>query len=145
MPPYKEICSESRELIHTKNGFHEIPGYVRIGLSKQQRNFLNLASRIAETSSVDKRHGAVVVKAGRVLAVGVNKWRNQALVNPDSYAPHLTVHAEVDALSRLSDAKGATLYISRLDKFGREQYSKPCPRCEKAIIESGVKAVIYTT
>lgn len=145
MPPYKEICSDYRETVHTKMGFHKMPSYVKIGVSNQQRNFLNIASKVAETSAMDQRHGAVVVKAGRVMSVGVNKWRNPSLVSINYYDPNLTVHAEIDALNRVPDARGATIYVSRVDKFGREQYSRPCFRCEKALSEAGVKAVIYTS
>lgn len=144
MPPYKEICSDYRDIVHTKNGFHSIPEYVKFGVSKQQRNFLNIASKVAETSAMDQRHGAVVVKAGRVLSVGVNKWRNPSLVSINYYDPNLTVHAEIDALNRIDDPRGTTIYVSRVDKFGQEQYSRPCARCEAALSKAGVKAVIYT-
>jgi len=145
MPPYKEICSDYKEIVHTKLGFHQIPDYVQFGVSNQQRNFLNIASKVAETSTMDQRHGAVVVKTGRVLSVGVNKWRNPSLISINHYDPNLTVHAEIDALNRVSDARGATIYVSRVDKFGQEQYSRPCERCEKALAAAGVKAVIYTS
>jgi deoxycytidylate deaminase len=145
MPPYKEICSDYREKVHTKMGFHGIPEYVKVGVSNQQRNFLNIASKVAETSTMVQRHGAVVVKAGRVMSVGINKWRNPSLVSINYYDPNLTVHAEIDALNRVPDAHGATIYVSRVDKFGQEQYSRPCSRCEKALADAGVKAVIYTS
>ena len=144
MPPYKEICSDYKDFVLTKSGAHRIPDYVKIGVSKQQRNFLNIASKLAETSAMDTRHGAVVVKAGRVLSMGVNKWRNPSLISTFRHDPNLTIHAEIDALNRVEDARGATIYVSRVDKRGEEQYSRPCARCEEALAKAGVKAVVYT-
>lgn len=117
-------------------------------LSNKQRSFLNLASKIAETSELYQQHGAVIVKGGSVLAVGANKWRNKTL-NPENiegYNPYLTYHAEVDAISRSSsDLTGATIYIARIGKDGEQKFSRPCMRCLKAIKTAGIKKIIYTT
>lgn len=126
----------------TKHGKVKVDGG---SLSKKQRNMLNLASKIAESSSFDrKRHGAVIVKAGRILSVGINKWRNQDLVSSEYYNPNLTVHAEMDALSRVEDPSGAIIYVSRINQKGEEQYSRPCERCSKALAAANIKAVVYT-
>jgi dCMP deaminase len=139
---YKEICEPKSEYIQTKNGYVKIVGN---SLSNKQRNMLNIATRVAETSTFEKkRHGAVIVKAGRILSVGVNKWRNQDLVNSYSYSPDSTVHAEIDALSRVEDPKGAIVYVSRVNQHGEELFSRPCERCSKALIKAQVKAVVYT-
>lgn len=117
-------------------------------LSNKQRSFLNLASRIAETSELPQKHGAVIVKSGSVLSVGVNKWRNKQLLNndKDEYNPYLTYHAEVDAISHyVGDLTGATIYISRIGKDGSEKFSRPCMRCLKEIKSSGIKKIVYTT
>lgn len=116
-------------------------------LSRKQRSFLDIAVRMAESSDVSTRHGAVVVRGGSVLAVGVNKWKNfyppVSVINSE-YNPNISIHAEVDALSRCSDARGATIYIARVNKKGDERMSRPCIDCEKTLIEAGVKKVIYT-
>lgn len=105
-----------------------------------------MATRIAETSEVPQRHGAVIVKSGRVLAVGVNKWRNRNIKNNDlEYNPHLTYHAEIDALNRFADVEGATIYIARVDKKGEPRFSRPCSRCLKALKDAGIKKIVYTT
>lgn len=115
------------------------------GLSRKQRERLDLAVRAAEASEVTQhRHGAVVVKGGRVLSIGLNKWRNQGMPTTDEYNPYLTVHAEIDALSRVKDARGTTLYIAQVNRQGEEKMSRPCDNCAKAIQEAGVKAVVYT-
>lgn len=117
-------------------------------LSNRQRKLLNLAVKLAETSEVQHRHGAVIVKGGRVISTGVNKWRNKQ-VNPQEtpeYNPNLSYHAEVDAISHAgSDLNGATIYIARVNKHGHEQLSRPCVRCAKALKEAGIKKVVYTS
>lgn len=116
-------------------------------LSNKQRSFLKLAVRMAETSDLPQQHGAVIVKGGSVLSVGVNKWRNKQLVNTsDEYNPYLTYHAEIDAISRINtDLTGATIYIARIGKDGSEKFSRPCQRCTQALKASGIKKVVYTT
>lgn len=114
-------------------------------MSKKQRSYLTLALRVAEASEVDKRHGAVVTKGGRVMSTGINKWRNRDLLSSTAgYNPNLTVHAEIDALSRVADANGAIIYIARVGKIGEERFSRPCDLCAKALQKAGVKQIIYT-
>lgn len=115
-------------------------------LSRSQRKFLDLAMRVAESSEGVHKHGAVVVRGGSVLSVGVNKWRNRDLpaTPPDVYNPDITVHAEIDALSRITDPRGVIVYVARVNRSGEEKYSRPCQRCEKELINLGVKRVVYT-
>lgn len=60
------------------------------------------------------------------------------------YNPNLTVHAEIDALSRVADARGAIVFVARVGKAGDQKFSRPCNNCAKALAEAGVKAVVYT-
>lgn len=129
----------------TKYGTIDLPRENN-GLSNSEKKFLALASKMAETSDVDNKHGAVVVKGGRVLQLGVNKWTNKGLIQEeDNWQPVLTVHAEVDALSRVDDAQGAVLYIARAPRGKNgSKFSRPCHRCMEAIRAAGIKRIIYT-
>lgn len=101
--------------------------------------------KVAEASDVTHRHGAVIVKSGKPVSLGVNKWRNREMIMRElDYNPNLTVHAEIDALSRVSDPRGAVVYIARVGKHGDEKFSRPCNNCAKALAAAGVKTVIYT-
>lgn len=132
------------EVMNTKSGVLNFPP-LENGLSRKEQSFLNMAYTLAEASEVDKRHGAVIVKNGRVMSLGINKWRNKGLEQEHAYwLDILTVHAERDALSRVSDARGAVVYIARVGKEGERLMSRPCWRCMKALAEAGVKRVIYT-
>lgn len=140
----KEICETSIETFYSKKGVISLP--TGVTLSNKQRSFLDLALRVAETSDVNHRHGAVVVKAGKPVSLGVNKWRNRDMVQRQKeYSPDLTTHAEIDALSRVSDPRGAVVYVARVGKQGEPKFSRPCDNCAKALNAMGVKTVIYTT
>jgi len=92
------------------------------------------------------KHGAVIVKGGRVLSTGVNKERNHPTrVSSEHIKTHCSVHAEVDAIKRAGDVRGATIYVARINKRGQERNSRPCPLCYKEIINSGIKKIIYTS
>ena len=113
-------------------------------LSRREQAWLQTAQRIASASTCVKRHGCVIVRSGRVLSVGVNRYINLGLSSRDVVYP-CSVHAEVAAIQALhGEAKGATLYVARLSRAGLPAMSKPCPACQKAIIESEIREVVYT-
>lgn len=89
-----------------------------------------------------QRHGAVVVKGGRVLSIGINKWKN----NPENVVGYgkCSVHAEADAISRVKNPRGATIYVARVNNQGHPRLSRPCDGCATMIREVGISKVIYT-
>lgn len=140
-----ERYSEPSEAQSTKHGALVLPPLSQ-KLSRKENSFLDLAVRMSESSDVDIKHGAVIVKNGRVLALGTNKWRNRDLQQEvDKWEPILTTHAEMDALARIDDARGAIVYIARIDDKGNRKFSRPCWRCMDALHMAGVKRVVYTT
>lgn len=141
----KEKFEPGFEVYNSKHGLIQLPENTE-GLSNKQRSYLKLAIRMAETSEARQYHGAVVVKGGSVLSLGVNRWRNKSLLLPGGdYNPHVTIHAEIDALKRAGEgARGATVYVASIGKNGEERFSRPCNLCAKALIAAGVKQVVYT-
>jgi deoxycytidylate deaminase len=145
---FQEMCAPTKSRVFRGNesrlGTFEVP---HTPLSRSQRSFLDLATKVAESSDVTRQHGAVVVRGGRVLAVGVNRYRSRHTIISDSpeYDPNITTHAEADALSRIADPSGVTIYVARVDSQGRPRFSRPCENCTKLLEEAGVKRVIYTT
>lgn len=144
-----ELYETETECFVSKSGVILLDAGIK--LSNKQRKMLNLAAKIAETSELSQQHGAVIVKSGRVISVGVNKWRNKAFTvmthphpNPDSLA--LSYHAEIDALSRVGDKiSGAIIYIARINTDKLRRFSRPCNNCMKAIHTAGIKKIVYTT
>lgn len=97
---------------------------------------------IAMTSTCSQRHGAVIVKGGSVIAVGVNRMQN----DPKTVKSNFSTHAEIAALRSCSDVdlKNATVYIARVNRAGRPMLSAPCHDCACALLVRGVKKIIYT-
>jgi deoxycytidylate deaminase len=60
--------------------------------------FIRLASEQASKSTMYFRHGAVVVKGGKVMALGFNK-PSQIELDQKHYC--CSVHSELEAMSRL--------------------------------------------
>jgi deoxycytidylate deaminase len=114
-------------------------------LSNQEKRFLNIAIKAAGSSDMKKKHGAVVVKSGRVLAIGTNKFRNHpAQTASDRIQDECSVHAEIDAISRC-DPRGASLYVARVNNSGDVRYSRPCKRCELKLQQAGIKKVVWSS
>lgn len=116
-------------------------------MSRKDTGFLNIARLLASHSEERKKHGAVIVKSGRVVGTGFNKFRNHPLnVDPELIKTHCSRHAEQVAIQQAgSNTKGATIYVARVSKQGFDRNSKPCYICSMLIEDAGIKRVIYTT
>ena len=92
------------------------------------------------------KHGALVVKGGRVMGMASNKAINHPkIVSSCHIKTHCSRHAEQQAIRNAGpNLKGAVLYVARVNKTGQERNSKPCSACERAITESGIKRVVFT-
>ena len=110
----------------------------------QQRwdiTFMKMAILMAERHSKDyTRVGALLAKESYPLSFGYNgiirgypdfdlKNREKKLV----YTEHAERNALLNALRNHIDVRGATLYCTRF----------PCHECMKAIIQAGVKRIVY--
>lgn len=96
-------------------------------------------------SNMKQRHGAVVVKGGRVLSHGWNLLKNDPNnVSDEHLIRFCSVHAERMALARCKNAVGATVYVAR-NKSGKARHSKPCDACHEALEAAGIARVVYTT
>lgn len=123
---------------------------------KKVERFLDLARSLAEHSDVYKyKHGACIVKKGKVLSHGFNQYKSHPLqrrynlsekTTITKEAPHY-VHAEIKALSKLKgiDLSECEIYVYRLNYEGKNAISRPCAACMAAIINAGIKKIIYTT
>lgn len=115
-------------------------------LSKSHQRRLDRALILAENSTCKQRHGAIIVRGGRTLSVGINTYR----MDPHTIVDEIIVkdfswHAEVAAIRAYKgDLTGATLYVARLSRRGEAAMSKPCINCQKAIKDAGIKKVFYT-
>jgi deoxycytidylate deaminase len=116
-------------------------------LSNRDKSFLALAMRAAEASSCNQRHGAVVVRSGSVLAIGFNKWRAErpGVALEDKELQSMSTHAEMDALSRVKNKRGVTVYVARVNKHGSEMFSRPCDDCYRNMLDNDIKRIVFTS
>lgn len=116
-------------------------------LSKRDKSYLSVARYFATKSTAKKTHGCVIVKGGRVLGTGWNKNRNHpTIVSPEHIKTECSYHAEEVAIREAgSNAKGAIIYVARVNKQGKDRDSKPCPKCSMLIEKVGIKRIVYTT
>lgn len=105
--------------------------------------YFDLAQKLSLKSTHPKHQlGCVVVRKNEVVGLGFNKFKT----HPKSNHPFQMVHAELDATLGLSREvlKGADVYVYRETKDGETAIAKPCPYCEAALREVGVRKVFYT-
>jgi dCMP deaminase len=104
--------------------------------------FMDIAFMVSERSTCPRLHvGAVLVNDKRIKATGYN-GSPKGLPHCDEAGCLMvnnhcvrTIHAEVNCLLEVSpqERQGATMYVTHA----------PCPECQKLIITSGIKRVIY--
>lgn len=114
--------------------------------SERQTYFLQCAAKVATKSTMEHKHGAVIVHDNIIIASGFN------YVYEHMY--HIrSIHAEVDALLKvksrgkhfLSEAEMYVVRIGTSKMMCPLKYSKPCSGCQKAIHKYGIKRVFYST
>lgn len=125
--------------------------------------FLNIAAEYAKTSSHEFKHGAIIVRAGRIIASGINTqrytknlpkridadiWEELDKSERRDYLGRIAnpnVHAEVDAiLSTKANIKGATAYVARINAKGQMAMSRPCAICRQFMQEHGIGSCVYS-
>lgn len=103
------------------------------------------ATQLAKTSTMTQKHSAIIVYQGKIVAEGVN--------HIEEYMAHCySIHAEVDALFKLKHKgrkflEDCTMICVRVGSKNLEypiKLSRPCPNCEKAIKQSGLKKIFYS-
>lgn len=89
-------------------------------------------------------------KRGRLISIGKNsyvkthpmqaKFANQVGLEHKQF-----LHAEIAALVRLKDwSKAHKIVVTRYGKNGEPVLAKPCPVCERAINQAGIKHIEHT-
>ena len=113
--------------------------------------FIKITKLVAERSScLSRQVGAVIVKDNRILATGYNgspsglenccdegSCLRKGSKSGENLNECMAVHAELNAILQCAKmgicCEDATLYVT----------TKPCASCMKAIIQSGIRKVVY--
>jgi tRNA(Arg) A34 adenosine deaminase TadA len=115
----------------------------------------SLLEKVIEASDHPKfRMAAAITMRNKIISFGYNRMKSHPLqakygANTDSIYLHAEISAIKNALKIISinDLKKCTLYVFRQRKIkGQYQHglAKPCSGCMRAIVEFGIKNVIYT-
>ena len=110
---------------------------------------IHIANEQSKKSQFKQRLGAVIVKSGRVLAVGYNRVGHRAKGMEEAELKS-SVHAERAAIAKLLKPKhfhklhGSKIYVSRIMKDGSLGLAYPCKHCLDLIKSCGIKEVIFT-
>lgn len=101
-----------------------------------------LATKLSKKSDHHThKFGAVIAYKNDIISHGWNKLKT----HPKSTHPWKHIHAEMDAIFKAGiKARGASLYVTRVNNNGHLNNAKPCPYCMAMIVASGIKKVFYT-
>lgn len=119
-----------------------------LGYTGKISRYMSQAKKMADKSTFEYRHGAVLVKGGSILNRSYNKnnrcsFGQRFRKKQEGCA---TIHAELGAILGLDRTitEGSTLYVARIGRTGDFKLSKPCPMCHEAMKYVGVKKVVYS-
>jgi tRNA(Arg) A34 adenosine deaminase TadA len=123
--------------IHVKR-LHSVMPYIKTSDYK----YINAAIEEAMNSEHPQwKVGAVVVRSGRVLGRGNNRYRNNpAIVEKND----VSYHAEEVAIRRAGSTQGATIYVARITRSGYVSIAKPCETCQTLLEEAGIQTAVWT-
>jgi deoxycytidylate deaminase len=104
-------------------------------------NVIKEAVRQSQKTSYVFRLGAVIFNRHRIISGGYNRVFSRG--SNDQQGNCAETLAIRKAPSKL--LKGASILVCRVNSSGTFGMSKPCHRCQKLIIKSGIVKVIYST
>ncbi len=115
-----------------------------------KENLVECVREVASSSTSRRRVGCLLLRKGRVVVSTTNMEGKThplqtRLANLVGEPYRVSLHAEIRALIKNKRADCDTLIVARVNKEGKFLLSKPCPVCQLAIKDSGVKAVYYST
>lgn len=106
--------------------------------------YISQAIQEAYKSDCKHKHGAVCVKGGKVISRGHNQFKTLRVFTGNRNTRKLvTIHAEMDALTRIDPDDGVDLYVIRIGAHGLAN-SKPCCVCQELIQSYKVSRVFYS-
>lgn len=123
---------------------------------KRDIRYFKLAKSASEMSDFGKQAiGAVITYKGHVVSSAWNTSRTSPLQKHYNQFRRMQggniqhkLHAEIHALSKIKnldiDPRKLNIYVYREHKSGIRACAKPCPSCQKALIDAGIKNVYYT-
>lgn len=92
-------------------------------------------------------------KRGQIISIGKNSYEKthpfqayhaQKVGLPEKQFCHAEIAAILKCKSLRKQHMAHTIEVTRFTKTGKEAMAKPCPICQSAINDFGIKNIIYT-
>ncbi len=118
---------------------------------EKENKILNIAVDVAKNLVDQKYKIAAIItnKRNKVLSIGWNSYSKShpkqlrwAKKNHNSH--RIFLHAEISAIIRCKDGIPYHIYVARVNRKGEARLAKPCKICKMAIMDVGIKKVVYT-
>lgn len=99
---------------------------------------------VAKSSFVHYKHGACLLRGGKVYAFGKNRYFDKRYEQRANIK--FTVHAEIDTIMRFPkhELKNMDILIIRLKKDGSLGDSRPCNTCIDKMRRAGIRRAYYS-
>ena len=110
---------------------------------------MDLVIKVAKSSPSKKQVGALLLNKSKVVVSATNletkshplqaKFATRAGLSEKIY-----LHAEISALVKCKD-ECDTIVVARINSENKLRNARPCPICQLALEEAGIKKICYTT
>jgi tRNA(Arg) A34 adenosine deaminase TadA len=127
-------------------------------MQKVNQGIIDTLAKVAEANphNAEKMASAIVYR-NRIISIGMNSMKSHPLQAKYAKNEHaIFLHSEIAAIKNalremdVDDLSKCEIYVARVKKekpFTKKYVlglAKPCPGCERAIAEFGLKRVVYT-
>jgi deoxycytidylate deaminase len=121
---------------------------------------LETISKVKNNDNLRAKVSAALVYKNKIISLGTNKFKTDPFQKRFSKNNNkIYIHAEIECIKKASkiltkqEFKHSTLYVCRIKWNSTDErkrkiifgMSKPCESCMNAIVEFGIKKIIYTT
>ena len=105
---------------------------------------LDELKEVAKSSFVHYKHGACLLRGGKVYAIGKNRYFDRRYEQRKNIK--FTVHAEIDTIMRCPkhELKGMDILIIRVKPDGSLGDSRPCNTCIDKMRRAGIRRAYYS-
>lgn len=101
---------------------------------------LDAAIAVRQESDLRVKVGAALVRGNRIISIAANRSGGSK-----KHGYQWSRHAELRAVLRASDVRGADAYVARLlGTSARFGVAKPCGACNIVLAEAGIARVWFT-
>jgi deoxycytidylate deaminase len=112
-----------------------------------ESKLVEVAIKLARNGDHKQRVGCIIFDKKKILSTGHNHCQRSVKKLHSKFQRWKgSIHAEVDAIIHaMTDLKGTSLLVVRINKKEQLRLAKPCQHCMKYIRYVGIKKVYFST